>query len=479
MSALAKARSRRGAPKTGDVIAGKYHVIDIIGAGGMGVVVSARHVELGQTVAIKFLDAALAENTAVAARFFREARAATRIRSEHVTRVLDVARTDAGVPYMVMEHLAGTDLEKVVRTRGTLPVAEAIEYVLQACEALAEAHAAGVIHRDLKPSNLFLTHRADGSPLVKVLDFGISKIVDADGDSHDGATTTQGDMLGSPWYMSPEQVRDSKSVDARTDIWSLGVILYQFCTGRQAFRAETMNASLAKIVMDPPPPLRELNPDVPEDLERVILSCLEKEPERRLKDVAELATALSAFAPPTAQLSISRITRVIAAKTGTHSAPALTPPPSGDTPAPSGATPLSSSSSGATPPPAGQATGASAVTKADAPMRRQTPRWAFGLALLGTLGLGVLLARVLFPPSLAPAASAAPAPSPTVAPTAVPTEAATQAPIVVTAAATAAPPAASSAAARPTPPAARPAVPAAPHAKPAKRKLEGPVETSL
>jgi len=283
-------------------VAGKYEVQDIIGVGGMGVVVSARHLELEQTVAIKFLEKSLVDNPAVSARFFREARAASRIKSEHVTRVLDVARTEKGVPYLVMEHLVGTDLEKVQRAQGVLPIDDVLDYILQACEALAEAHAVGVIHRDLKPSNLFLTHRADGSPLVKVLDFGISKIIDANAASQDGAQTGEADMLGSPWYMSPEQVRSSMSVDARTDVWSLGVIMFQLLTGTHAFRADSVSACLARIVADPPRPLRAARPEVSEELERVVLACLEKDPERRLQSVAALAWSLSPFAPERARL---------------------------------------------------------------------------------------------------------------------------------------------------------------------------------
>jgi serine/threonine protein kinase len=163
-----------GIPRPGDVLGGKYEVENVLGAGGMGVVVAARHVELGQRVALKFLNAQYAGNAEVVARFLREARAAAAVQSEHVARVLDVTRTAEGVPYIVMEHLAGTDLDQLLRARGPLPVDEAIDYLLQACEAIAEAHAAGIVHRDLKPGNLFLAHRADGSPLVKVLDFGMS-----------------------------------------------------------------------------------------------------------------------------------------------------------------------------------------------------------------------------------------------------------------------------------------------------------------
>jgi eukaryotic-like serine/threonine-protein kinase len=479
---LAKARARLGVPQPGQVVAGKYRVEDVIGAGGMGVVVSARHIELGQTVAIKFLDYSLTGNTTASARFFREARAAGRIRSEHVTRVLDVDRTETGVPYLVMEHLAGTDLERVQRSRGQLPVEEVLDYLLQACEALAEAHAAGVIHRDLKPGNLFLTHRADGSPLVKVLDFGISKIVDPDGETHDGATTTESEMLGSTWYMSPEQVRSSMSVDARTDVWSLGVILYQLLTGVHAFKAESMSACLAKIVADPPPPLRAARPDVPEGLERVILACLEKDPARRLQSVAELALALAPFAPECARLSIQRITRVLGpgpTETGSAlervSAPYLTPP-AAPTPPVAAVTPPPSVTGPAPEkaelaPSPGQSTGASVNTTTTVPAPRPARRWPIAAAVVATLlgGGAAVAVRGLTAPVATPPAAAAAAVT-TAPPPAVETAPAPS----VAPAATAAP---TSSAISPKPPEAP--APAAPKTKPVKRKLAGPVETTL
>ena len=171
-----------------------------------------------------------------------------------MARVHDVARTADGAPYMVMEYLVGFDLEKVLKARGALPIEEAVDYLLQAIEALAEAHAAGIVHRDLKPANLFLTQRADGSPLVKVLDFGMSKILAPEEGALDGSLTSASEILGSPWYMSPEQVRSTKNVDHRTDVWSLGVVLYKLLTGAQAFESGTLSSCLAKIAADPPTP---------------------------------------------------------------------------------------------------------------------------------------------------------------------------------------------------------------------------------
>src|SRR5450432_2337777 len=231
----------------GDLLAGKYRVENVLGEGGMGYVVAALHEQLNQRVAVKLLSPLLSENEDSVTRFLREARAAVRIRSEHVARVLDVGELPDGSPYMVMEYLLGRDLAAELDEREHLDVPEAIDYVLQACEAVAEAHSIGLIHRDLKPSNLFLTRRPDGSPLVKVLDFGISKAIDQTGMVEQQALTTTSAVMGSPLYMSPEQVRSSKTVDARSDVWSLGVVLYELLSAAHPFEAETMTALLASI----------------------------------------------------------------------------------------------------------------------------------------------------------------------------------------------------------------------------------------
>ncbi|MCC6648226.1 MAG: protein kinase [Polyangiaceae bacterium] len=272
----------------------------------MGVVVSALHTQLGERVAIKFL-LGDALDPQLVARFLREAQAAVKVKSEHVARVIDVGTLESGAPYMVMEHLVGQDLAQVVELGGPLSESTAIEYVLQACEAIAEAHAHGIVHRDLKPANLFLTRRADGSTLVKVLDFGISKQLDAAGQIDLTATQT---ALGSPAYMSPEQVRSARHVDQRTDLWSLGVILTELVTGRHPFSAPTMSAMMAAIVADPPRRLRELDPRANEALDLAVARCLEKDPSRRFDSVAALATALGPLAPPAARLSIERIVRL-------------------------------------------------------------------------------------------------------------------------------------------------------------------------
>jgi eukaryotic-like serine/threonine-protein kinase len=291
----------------GDILAGKYRVERVLGRGGMGYVVSAFHTQLGQSVAVKFMNPELCEREEPVTRFLREARAAVRIKNEHVARVLDVGTLESGAPYMVMEYLDGHDLAEELDKRIQLPTYAAVDYLLQASEAIAEAHALGIVHRDLKPANLFLTRRLDGTPLIKVLDFGISKaLVDEEGQPASSLTATQA-LIGSPQYMSPEQVRKPKTVDGRSDVWALGVILYELLSGRQPFAGDVAMSVLAAVVSDPAPSIRELRPDVPVELERVILRCLEKKPEARYQSVAELAQALEPFAPPTAVPSIQRI----------------------------------------------------------------------------------------------------------------------------------------------------------------------------
>ncbi|MFO0566316.1 MAG: serine/threonine-protein kinase [Polyangiaceae bacterium] len=293
--------------KAGDILADKYEVEKVLGVGGMGVVVAARHIHLGGRVALKFLRPAAADSPETVARFTREAQAATRIKSEHVAKVTDVGKLDTGSPYMVMEFLEGQDLGQMLMERGRLHVSEAVDYVMQAMEAIAEAHQLGIVHRDLKPSNLFVTRRADDSPLVKVLDFGIAKA--NEGGQSQQLTQTAG-VMGSPLYMAPEQIRSSKHVDPRADIWSLAIILYELLAGRSPFDGESAGAVFAAIVADPPPPLRVARPDVPPELEAIINRCLAKSPDQRFTTVADLASALAPFGGRDTQVSVGRITGV-------------------------------------------------------------------------------------------------------------------------------------------------------------------------
>jgi eukaryotic-like serine/threonine-protein kinase len=281
-----------GLAQPGDIIGGKYEVERILGMGGMGVVLAARHLELDEPVAIKMLLPHLPASGEAAARFVREAKAAIRIRNEHVVRVLDVARTPDGSPYIVMERLDGCDLGQLVDRDGPLPVEDAVEYVLQACEAIAVAHALGIVHRDLKPANLFLAKAGDGEPCVKVLDFGISKLSEPSSSGSPGLTSTA-TVMGTPCFMSPEQLRSTRDVDARADIWSMGAILHALLAGRPPYDGESSADVSAKIIRDAPTPLRELRPDVPSLLENAVLRCLEKSPDARFQDVPALADALA------------------------------------------------------------------------------------------------------------------------------------------------------------------------------------------
>lgn len=306
---LAEGAALEGLPGVGDVIAGKYRIERVLGRGGMGIVVAAVHTSLGQRVAVKFALPAAARRPGASERFLREARAVAALRSEHVARVIDVGTLDTGLPYFVMEHLIGTDLGKLCLECGPLPVHEVVDHVLQACEAVAEAHAHSIVHRDLKPSNLFLAVGPGGGPSMKVLDFGISKNLEAS-DEAEGKLTTTGMMLGSPCYMSPEQVRSAKDVDTRTDLWSLGVILYELLTTRLPFETASLSALFASIVTDPPTPPRAVRFDLPADLEAIILRCLEKSLDRRIQTVAELAEALQRFGTEQSRLSARRIARI-------------------------------------------------------------------------------------------------------------------------------------------------------------------------
>ena len=296
-------------PSIGATLAGKYRIDRLIGKGGMGAVFAAHHELLGQHVALKLLLDADREPVSVA-RFLNEGRAAARIPSEHIARVLDVGILDDRRPFIVMEYLEGKDLSQVLEERGPLGPMDAVDYVLQAIEALAQAHALGILHRDLKPSNLFLAERHDGTRVVKVLDFGISKAIGLAA-AAESAIVTQG-LIGSPGYMSPEQVRSSKTVDARSDMWSLGVILYELLSGAMPFDGENVGEILAAILERPPAPLSARRPDLPAGLIGVVMRCLAREPSRRFADLADLADALLPFAPGTSP-SIARIRTTMAA----------------------------------------------------------------------------------------------------------------------------------------------------------------------
>jgi serine/threonine-protein kinase len=284
--------------RIGDIVGGKYRVERVVGAGGMGVVVAAVHLELGQRVALKFiLPDAMAGRDAVE-RFFREARAIARLNSEHITRVFDVSRADEENPYMVLELLEGEDLAHLHRSKGPLSVGDAVEYLLQACAGLVDAHAAGIIHRDLKPQNLFVTRRPNGAPLVKLLDFGIAKAVGAAAVGQITLTDSKA-VIGSPLYMPPEQMRSARIADVRSDIWSMGVMLYELLGGKLPFDGETVTEICVRVVNEAPTPLLTLRPSLDPKLAETVMRCLEKNPDRRWPNVAQLGAALEPYAKST------------------------------------------------------------------------------------------------------------------------------------------------------------------------------------
>ncbi len=295
------------APAPGTVLAEKYRVEHVLGAGGMGYVIRAWHLELDERVAIKMLLPKSAADPDTVMRFLREGRAAVKIKSEHVCRVLDVGRTDR-VPFIVMEYLDGVDLQRLLEREQRFAPEVAVDYVLQATEAIAEAHAQGIVHRDLKPANLFLVHKADGTPTVKVLDFGISKMTGGPADQL--SVTKSSSTLGSPLYMSPEQLRSSREVDTRADIWALGVILFELISGRPPFQAGSLPELGALVLIEDAPDVRQFAAGTPPELAQAIGKCLRRDPDERFATVAELAAAIAPFGPGHAQDAGERIARV-------------------------------------------------------------------------------------------------------------------------------------------------------------------------
>ena len=295
----------------GDVVAGKYRVERVIGTGGMGVVVEAWHIHFEERVAIKFLFPQMGANEEALGRFEREARAAFKIKSEHVARVIDVGKLEGRAPYMVMEYLEGGDVADRLTDREPFVIEEAVDYVLQAIEAVAEAHSLGIVHRDLKPENLFIARQPDDSVCIKVLDFGLSKIDDPQGlEPRQRALTRSQQVMGTPQYMSPEQWMGAKHVGAASDQWALGIILYELLTGHQPFNQEHIAQLCTQVLRGDPPPIHALRPDVPSELVRVVDRCLEKQPESRYRNVAELAIALYPFGSAAARASARRIAGV-------------------------------------------------------------------------------------------------------------------------------------------------------------------------
>jgi len=324
----------------GEIVAGKYRVGKVLGRGGMGVVVGAVDLDLGRPVAIKFVLGSHLENDQAYERFRREARATARIENPHAVRVYESGRHKNGEPFIVMERLKGAVLQQVLEG-GPLPVSEAVTYTLQACEGLAAAHATGMVHRDVKPGNLFIEDRTDGTRLLKILDFGLAKSIGS------ASLTGSERILGSPKYMSPEQIDSPHTVDARSDIWSLGVVLYEALTGQGPFNGSSLLVICAAILHTKPEAPSSIRGDIPSELDDVVMRCLAREPGERYADVGELSTALEQFAVPAMAGSANRVQRTLTAEPsvdiadddelgddGVNSNPSVTPwaPPRRDSP---------------------------------------------------------------------------------------------------------------------------------------------------
>lgn len=316
----------------GERFAERYVVSHIAGGGGMSVVVGAKHDHLGQLMAVKFLSVPSDLRGEAVQRFFQEARAAASLRSEHIVRVTDAGTDEKGRHFIAMEYLDGSDLAHLLQVRGPLPIADAVGYILHACEGIVEAHAAGIIHRDLKPANLFATRRIDGTPLVKVLDFGISKISKVSTRTGDQLLSHPDSLLGTPTYMAPEQLRTPGDVDARTDVWALGLILFELLTGKNPFAEPTAPEIFAAILSEKDaPPAQAMRPDLPPGLSDVIARCLLKDPALRTGSAGALAAELLPWSPHWAHDAGDRAARVCESahspSPARPSAPALTPDP--------------------------------------------------------------------------------------------------------------------------------------------------------
>ena len=372
----------QGSWEPGKVILDKYRIEGVLGQGGMGVVVAARHLHLGELFAIKVLSPQAANRRTAVERFVREARAAARLKNEHVARVHDVGYLNDDTPYMVMEYLEGNDLEHELDLRGSLPVAEAVLYTYQVCEGILEAHAHGIVHRDLKPANLFLVRLVNGAPCIKVLDFGISKMAEPLERKKDELTET-GALLGSPMYMSPEQIMDGKVSDVRSDIWAIGAIFYEFLRGRPPFESEVLMDLIRMLTMTTPASLREVRADVPEELEAIIMKCLEKHPRNRFQSISELMAALHPFVSQVVPGYVPSAPTLDLGLSSAHGGAPAFPRNNTELLNPDAENSLAEQSPASSPP-----AGAWGTTQSRGPLGSSRVRWIAGIATLTSMVLG-------------------------------------------------------------------------------------------
>ena len=369
-------------PKVGDVLGGKYRLDRVIGEGGMGTVFAAHHEILDQTVAVKILAPELARSPEICERFLREARSSAKLQSEHVARVMDAGTGPNGLPFFVMERLEGCDLGELMR-RGGPPVSatEAADYGLEALEGLAHAHRAGIVHRDVKPGNLFLATRPAAASVIKVLDFGISKATSGSVGKAFRTLTGGHQIIGSPGYMSPEQVRDPSAVDARTDLWSLGVVLYELVSGQHCFDGEGAMKIFSAILEKDPRPLEDIRKDLPPGFAATIMRAIVRDRDARYRDAGEFARGLAAFASVRALPLVERIEQL---------APGNTPKPA------ELASPAAARSATLATVVAGEARGDEEDVPAGVPRRRPLALLVIAFAVLA-LGVYLGLARRSLP----------------------------------------------------------------------------------
>jgi serine/threonine-protein kinase len=383
----------------GEVLAGTYRIERVLGEGGMGVVLLGRHIRLDKQVAIKLLRPEAVRALGVQ-RFIQEARIAAKLKGEHVARVFDVDEI-GGTPYLVMEYLEGSTLAAELDREGPFPIERAVDCVLQAAEALAEAHALGIVHRDVKLENLFLARLPDGRERVKLLDFGVSKILGAD------SLTRTAALVGSPVYMAPEQLESSKDVDARADIWSLGVVLFELLTNAQPFQGDSLPQLCVAIREHEAPALSELRPDAPAQLDLAVRRCLAKNRDQRYSTIGELAADLAPLASEVARTSAESARRMARASAATM-----------DFASSSETVDVAEAQSGSMRRPRSGSIAASVSIAKPEPARRQRWLW-IGLLLLGIAGVSV--AAVSLGGRTAPIENAAsesvPAPNTSAAPT--------------------------------------------------------------